>query len=124
MKSPSDIPPHGSAQPAAQPAPISDPRPNMAMLKGDIDSGRTGDKVEVFDPGMAMLGTCEEASGTPLTPEQIRFAREQEAKHRWRFGRPTSSAAHGKDDSGVRYGFIGLIAAIAVLVVVGVTWLR
>ena len=42
-----------------------------AMLKNDIDSGRTGEKVAVLDVGMANLGTCEEASGTPLTPQQL-----------------------------------------------------
>ncbi len=45
--------------------PADAPKPNTAMLKGDIDSGRSGDKVEVFDPGMAMLGTCEEVAATP-----------------------------------------------------------
>ena len=79
-----DLPPHKSAQPIAPP-PDSD-RPNAAMLKGDVDSGRTGDKVEVFDPGMAMLGTCEEAAGTPLTPEQIKTARDYETRQRWRLG--------------------------------------
>lgn len=118
-----DVPPHKSAEPVETPPPVSDPNPNMAMLKGDIDSGRTGDKVEVFDPGMAMLGTCEEAAGTPLTPEQIKFAREQEAKHRWSLGRPKNAAAHDRDDRGVRYGFVGLIAAIAVIAVLGVMWL-
>ena len=89
----SDVPPHGSAQPFDPPTPSDDRRPNVAMLKGDIDSGRTGDKNPVFDPGMAMLGTCEEAAGTPLTPEQIKLARMEENKRRWRLRRsaPTSS---------------------------------
>jgi len=50
----SQVPLHGAAQPIAPPAPPDAPVPNMAMLKGDIDSGRTGDKVPVFDPGMAI----------------------------------------------------------------------
>src|SRR4051794_7243236 len=60
----SDVPPHGSAQPFDPPTPSDDPRPNVAMLKGDIESGRTGDKNPVFDPGLSPLGTDHEASGT------------------------------------------------------------
>lgn len=108
------MPPHGSAQPIDPPVPPDDPNPNMAMLKADIDSGRTGDKTEVFDPGMAMLGTCEEAAGTPLTPTQIRLARLEEAWRRWRLGARKTSAAHNKDDRVVRYAFGGFIAFIAV----------
>jgi hypothetical protein len=79
------VPPH---------APADDDHPNVAMLKADIDSGRTGDKVEVFDPGMAMIGTCEEAAGTPLQPEQIKMIREYETKRRWRLGSKKTGAAH------------------------------
>src|SRR5215211_3662547 len=99
------VPPHGAAQPIAPPAPPDDPEPNMAMLKGDIDSGRTGDKVPVFDPGMAMLGTCEEAAGTPLTPEQVKLARMEENKWRWRLGPRITSQAHDKSDRGALGGF-------------------
>ena len=118
-----DIPPHKSAEPVkTPPPPVDDPNPNMAMLKGDIDSGRTGDKVAVLDPGMAMLGTCEEASGTPLTPEQIKFAREQEVKHRFPDGRPEHPSAD-KDDQGTRYAYVGFIALAAVVVVAAIVWL-
>ncbi len=71
MSDDTDVPPHLSAQRADPPAPVDAPKPNTAMLKGDIDSGRSGDKVEVFDPGMAMLGTCEEAGGNALSPKDI-----------------------------------------------------
>jgi hypothetical protein len=47
--------------------PIDQPQdsdsPTDAMLKADFDSGATGDKTEVFDPRMVVLGTCEEAAG-------------------------------------------------------------
>jgi hypothetical protein len=118
----SQVPPHGAAQPIAPPAPPDAPEPNMAMLKGDIDSGRTGDKVPVFDPGMAMLGTCEEAAGTPLSPEQVKLARQEETKRRWRFGTRKASAAQNKSDWGALFGFFGLIVAIAV-VIAGFLWL-
>ena len=52
----SDQPPHRSAKPIPRPAPVDDPAPNAAMLKADIDTGRTGDKNEVFDPGLSVLG--------------------------------------------------------------------
>jgi len=118
----SDIPPHAAAQPIDPPAPPDDPRPNMAMLKGDIDSGRTGDKVPVFDPGMAMLGTCEEAGGAPLTPEQIQLARIEETKHRWQQGPSPTSHAHDKSDRGALFIFFGLIA-FAGAAIAGFLWL-
>jgi hypothetical protein len=94
------------------------------MLKGDIDSGRTGDKNEVFDPGLAPLGTDEEAAGTPPTPGQVRTAREQETRRRWQGGSPAAvSAAHGKGDRGIHVGFIGLVVAIGAVIVAGVLWL-
>ena len=52
------------------------------MLKADIDSGSTGDKIEHYDVGMAQLGTCDEAAGTPPTPERIALARKAEAATR------------------------------------------
>ena len=124
MGFPSDMPPHGSAKPLDPPAPPGAPRPNAAMLKGDIDAGRTGDKNEVFDPGLAPLGTDEEAAGTPPTPGEVALARRQETGQRWGAGSPEAvSAAHGKDDRGIHYGFIGLIVAIGAAIVVGVLWL-
>ncbi len=118
----SDVPPHAAAQPINPPAPPDDPRPNMAMLKADIDSGRTGDKNPVFDPGMAMLGTCEEAAGTSLTPEQIKLARMEENKQRWQEGPSTTSQAHYKSDRGATSIFFGLIGIIAAAIA-GFLWL-
>jgi len=104
-----DLPPHKSAQPMAPPPDAE--RPNAAMLKGDIDSGRTGDKVEVFDPGMAMIGACEEAAGTPLTPEQIKIARDYETKQRWRFGGKKDPAGRNRSALAL-YGFAAFIVAV------------
>ena len=58
----------------ADPPPDSD-NPTSAQLKGDIDSGRTGDKAPHVDVGAAPLGTCDEAGGTPPTPQRVRLAR-------------------------------------------------
>lgn len=37
-----------------------------AALRGDIDSGRTGDKISHPDPAAAPLGTDDEAAGAPI----------------------------------------------------------
>src|SRR5215213_3896476 len=94
----SDQPPHRSAKPMPGAAPVDDPAPNASMLKGDINSGRTGDKNEVFDPGLSPLGTDDEAAGTPNGPERVKLARLQETKSRWRWGTRKTSAAHAKQD--------------------------
>ena len=52
----------------------------VLQLKDDIDSGRTGAKTAAADPGMASLGTCEEAGGNPATPAEIALARKEEQK--------------------------------------------
>ncbi|WP_128255295.1 hypothetical protein [Falsirhodobacter deserti] len=52
--------------------------PTTDRLRSDIDSGRSGDKVNFSDPAMSPLGTDDEAAGTPNTPEQIRMAAQHE----------------------------------------------
>ncbi len=52
--------------------------PTTAELKGDIDSGRTGDKVGGVDPAAAPLGTDAEAAGTPAAGGEVAVARRQE----------------------------------------------
>jgi hypothetical protein len=119
----SDQPPHGSAKPMPGHAPVEDRAANAAMLKADINTGRTGDKNEVFDPGLSPLGTDEEAAGTPPTSAQVKQARVQEAKWRWRWGTRKASAAHHKDDSGVLYGFVSGIVLIGFVILSGIAWL-
>jgi hypothetical protein len=87
-----------------------------AQLKGDIDSGRTGDKNEVFDPGLSPLGTDEEAGGSPLTPQQIDMARHQETSARWKEGAEKDSYAHQHSRKAL-YGYIGFIGLVLVLFV-------
>ncbi|KFG67660.1 hypothetical protein [Microvirga sp. BSC39] len=116
----SDIPPTHTINPIDQP-PDSD-SPTAAMLKADIDSGASGDKTEVFDPGMAMLGTCEEASGTPLTPAQLAWARRQETFHRWRNGVKTGIAHHRRD--GFPAIYVGFIVLAGLILVSGISMAR
>src|SRR3712207_4672545 len=112
----SQQPPHGSAKPMPSPASIDDPAPNAAMLKGDINAGRTGDKNEVFDPGLSPLGTDEEAGGTPLKPEQVDLARHQESSARWQNGNDKDSYAH-KHSRKALVGYVGFIGLVLVLFV-------
>ncbi|HEX2560721.1 hypothetical protein [Phenylobacterium sp.] len=96
---------------------------NVAQLKDDIDSGRTGDKVGGFDPGAAPLGTDEEAGGASLTSEEVALARAQEG------GRSSGGANHnaaepslqptGAGDSGPRVGPALIGAAVGALLVIG-----
>lgn len=55
--------------------PQASTNPTTQQLKGDIDAGKTGDKVEEgFDLGLATLGTDDEAAGTPATSGQVKAA--------------------------------------------------
>ncbi|WP_342167014.1 hypothetical protein [Methylobacterium sp. SD21] len=95
--------------------PPENDRPNAAQLKGDINSGRTGDKIEHVDVGAAMLGTCEEAGGAPPTSQEVKLARKNEAaSERVR----DTADPHGKRSWTLPlYG--GVLAAICVVLVVG-----
>jgi hypothetical protein len=53
-----------------------------SMLRIDIDSGRTGDKIDWPDPAAVPLGTDDEAAGTPASPERVLLALRQELS--WR----------------------------------------
>jgi len=117
----SDIPPTRTVEHMAPP-PDSD-RPTVMQLKGDIDSGATGDKVGVFDPGLSPLGTDDEAAGTPPTPERIALARRFERVERWMRGGRPKGYVHRKRDPALE-GFLGLIAALAVVLTVGIAWVR
>ena len=116
----SDVPPTRTVKPMDAP-PLSEV-PTSAQLKGDIDSGHTGDKNPVFDPGLAPLGTDDEAAGRPPSASRIKLARSYERLERW-IGRSlsASSAAHNKHD-GVALGFFGFAAFVGVVLVGGI-WL-
>ena len=96
--------------------------PTIAQLKADIDSGRTGEKVALLDPGLSPLGTDDEAAGRSPSPERIAMAREYETRERWVDGKPKNPALNP------RYGwaapaFIGFIVLVGA-VFVAVLWLR
>jgi hypothetical protein len=99
-------------------APPDAARPTTAMLKGDVDSGRTGDKNPVFDPGLSPLGTDDEAAGRPPSALRVALARRYESVGRWTKGSRKTGAAHHKHD-GVPVVFIGFILAVALALVLG-----
>ncbi len=72
------------------------PGATVAQLKQDIDSGAAGDKVAMFDPGMANLGTGAEAAGTPMTPEMIKLDREMQRMQNAPHGDPGRQMGLGK----------------------------
>ena len=120
MTTRSDNPDHTNIPRTHTIKPMDSPPMNQgsttAQLKGDINSGRTGDKNEVFDPGLSPLGTDEEAGGSPLRPEQVDLARRQESIDRWQGGNDKDSYAHRHSRKAV-YGYVGFIGLVLVLFV-------
>jgi hypothetical protein len=114
-----DVPPTHTIKPI-DPPPASE-HPTTAQLKADIDSGRTGDKVEVFDPGLSPLGTDDEAAGRPPEPGRIALARRFEGLERWMKGGRSPSAAHQHGMTAL-YGFVAFIGLVAA-VFVGALWM-
>ena len=92
-------------------APVGAPNPNVTMLKADIDAGRTGDKEAVFDPGLSMLGTDDEAGGNPNTAEQVAMARKAETSQA-----PANAASYdnaaGRKQPTAAWIFLAVIAVI------------
>ena len=117
----SDVPPTRTVKPMDAP-PLS-AEPTSAQLKADIDSGQTGDKNPVFDPGLAPLGTDDEAAGRPPSASRIKLARSYERLERWIGSRSASSAAHDKH-GGVALGFLGFACVVGVVLVGGIWLLR
>jgi hypothetical protein len=81
--------------------------PTTAKLKGDIDRGRAGDKVDAVDPAIVPLGTDEEAAGTPPAAGTVRVAYENEVG-----GRSVSPTRRDPDNAVVIYlTAVGTIAS-------------
>jgi hypothetical protein len=75
----------------------------VAQLRGDIDAGRTGDKVDWPDPAAVPLGTDEEAAGTPPDASAVEMALRLE------MSRSSKSIAH----RGVGAGWLLIAFAVA-----------
>ncbi|MDB5512600.1 MAG: hypothetical protein JWR08_2083 [Enterovirga sp.] len=121
MERRNDLPPAQTIRPVDPPP---DSRaPTTAQLKADIDSGRTGDKVGVFDPGLSPLGTDDEAAGTPAEPHRIRLARRLETAQRWAQGAGRAAFAHRQVDTALA-AYIAGILIIAAVLAAGIGWVR
>ncbi|MCG7393186.1 hypothetical protein MHY87_09735 [Microvirga sp. ACRRW] len=107
-----DIPRTYTIMPVA--APPMTAGSTSAQLKGDIDSGRTGDKNPVLDPGLSPLGTDDEAAGTSPSPEQVDLARRQESVDRWKNDNDKDSYAHQNSRKAL-YAYVGFIALVLVV---------
>lgn len=100
------------------PPPSDDP--TSAQLKGDIASGRTGDKVSHGDVGAAPLGTCDEAGDTPPTPQRVKLARENEAaSERVR----DAADVHGERSWTMPLFYVAILA-VGVVIVLAILLLR
>jgi hypothetical protein len=100
--------PPAPADLAVETPPPSD-KPTTAMLKADIDSGRTGDKISHYDVGLSQLGTDDEAAGNSPSSERIALARKTEAAS----PRVQKAAEpHGKRNWILPTLFVGFIVAV------------
>ncbi|WP_419953003.1 hypothetical protein [Methylobacterium sp.] len=93
-------------------SPTDSDRPTSAMLKADIDSGRTGDKIPHYDVGLSPLGTDDEAAGNTPSKERIAMARGTEAAS----PRVQATARATGRDSWVMPLYIGLVVLAAVVI--------
>lgn len=100
----------------------------VSQLKHDIDSGRTGDKVNYPDHAAAPLGTDDEAGGTPNTPEQVHAARMAEnsrpldAPGTDTRGNPGGEATRDAGGSSARWVGIAVLAiAVAIIAYLAVS---
>jgi hypothetical protein len=116
----SEIEPRQPVVPLDKPPDNSDPA--VAQLKADISSGSTGDKVEGFDPGLAPLGTDDEAAGTAPSAKAVSVARAAETDIRWK-GAGAPAAQPTGPVPAFRFSLIvALVAAGLVAGVLFVLW--
>jgi hypothetical protein len=80
----------------------------VEQLRRDIDSGRSGTKIDYPDPAVAPLGTDEEAAGTPLSPAVVRQARLKEID-----SSPVQTREHRLDRGAFVYAGIMIILGAA-----------
>jgi hypothetical protein len=114
-----DVPPTHTIKPVD--APPEGPRPTSQQLKADIDSGRTGDKTEIYDPGASPLGTDDEAAGRPASTYRVAIARQIEGIRRWTSGSRRTGFAHD-DPTSALYGYVGFVCVVAIIFAGSLWW--
>jgi len=94
-------------------------RSTGAQVRGDIQSGITGDKRPGFDPALAPLETDSEAGGSGLDPAQADLARASQRRtpDRSRSKPSFNSAMRGPEGASARSSRWIWPAAIAVAVI-------
>ena len=85
-------------------------------LRSDIDSAKTGDKIDFPDPAMVPLGTDDEAAGTPPTAAQIRAAAEAEVSPVRR-----RRDANRQSVEGFPWPYLAIIVPL-IVIILGVIW--
>ncbi|HSV02833.1 MAG TPA: hypothetical protein VLI41_06465 [Phenylobacterium sp.] len=93
---------------------------NPALIKGDIDSGETGDKVPGFDPGAAPLGSDEEAAGPMVSGRTEARERVQERAARPQERRPNAATPELAPDGAAPRQGGGLAIAALIGVAAGI----
>jgi hypothetical protein len=86
----------------------------ISQLRDDIDSGRTGDKVDWPDPAAVPLGTDEEAAGTPPDAWAVETARRLE------LSRPCNSIS--RRGAGAAWLLIAYAMALGAGLVAWILW--
>jgi hypothetical protein len=89
----------------------------IEQLRRDIDSGRTGSKVDFPDPAAAPLGTDYEAAGNPPSPAEVNIARQHEVEDA-----PISTDPQGLGTGA--YIYAGVLAIIIAALIAIAIWLR
>lgn len=90
--------------------------PETDRLRGDIDAGRTRDKVPFPDPAAAPLGTDDEAAGAP--PESGRRADAARPMASSSPGGGTDERGRPVDDKGATVPGVSFVTAVAGLLLV------
>lgn len=89
---------------------------NAEQLRSAIDSGETGDKVDVLDPAAAPLGSDAEAGGYVASPEEIALDAETEAANHESARNPSRELAKERRASPVL--LVGALLAVLAIALV------
>lgn len=112
----------------AEPRPGAGQRPYPEELRGKIDSGRTGDKVNFPDPAAAPLGTDDEAAGTPPPPAAVRQAIDTETSPETAGQPPGDRTREPAPAQGLKRGALegaragAIIAVLIAAIVIAALW--
>jgi len=87
---------------------------NPDLLRQSIDRGEGADKIDYPDPAAAPLGTDDEASGHPVTREQLSMALAAESRSR---GGQAPLQSGRQENAGSNARFILVLVVVGVLLI-------